>query len=85
MAADAGLGGAHQLLLQHQGDAANDHRLSHSQGNALPGWNALGAHVGTVGAAQILDLDNRPDMKRGVLTRRTRVGNANIGVVVTTD
>jgi hypothetical protein len=85
MAAGAGFRGAHPLLLQHKCDAANHHGLADRQRDALPGWNARGAHMGAIGAAEILDLDSRADVQRGMLTRRARVRNANIGVVIATD
>ena len=82
--AHAGFRGTYVLLLEHQGDAADDHGLSDCQGDALPGRNARGAHVRAIGAAQILDLDPGANVKQGMLTRCARVGNPNVSVIVTT-
>jgi hypothetical protein len=51
----------------------------------LSGWNALRTDVGSIGATQVLDLDGGPDVKGRVLTRRTRVRHANVGIIVATD
>jgi len=58
MAAYAEFRGTYILMLKNQ-VMRHDHGLSDSQGDSLPGWDAHGAHVRTIGAAQIFDLDAR--------------------------